>query len=209
MIRPQAILLIGPTGSGKSPLGDLLERRGPWGRSWIHFDFGRQLRTAARRGGAAVLSADELAVVRWVLDKGLLLEDDHFPIARKILTRFIGSHRPAFSSPDSALLILNGLPRHVGQARDLAEMIDILAVIHLNCPPDVSRLRIRANADGDRDGRQDDRSEDIALKHQLFEHRTRPLVDYCRARGASVIEVDVTIDTTPVEALQIVSRARF
>ncbi|MCX7427258.1 MAG: hypothetical protein NTW96_16720 [Planctomycetia bacterium] len=42
--RNDAMLLLGPTGSGKTPLGDLLERRGLGGRRCVHFDFGAHLR---------------------------------------------------------------------------------------------------------------------------------------------------------------------
>ena len=44
MQRPSAILLLGPTGSGKTPLGELMERRGFGGRRCRHFDLGDRLR---------------------------------------------------------------------------------------------------------------------------------------------------------------------
>ena len=40
----EAILLLGPTGSGKTPLGQVLEERGLWGHTSRHFDFGASLR---------------------------------------------------------------------------------------------------------------------------------------------------------------------
>ena len=52
----KAILLLGPTGSGKSPLGDELEANGLNGRRCLHFDFGRRLRRAAE-GRPATLDA--------------------------------------------------------------------------------------------------------------------------------------------------------
>jgi hypothetical protein len=39
-----ALLLLGPTGAGKTPLGDWLEAHGLWGRPCHHFDFGANLR---------------------------------------------------------------------------------------------------------------------------------------------------------------------
>jgi adenylate kinase family enzyme len=44
MTIPKAILLLGPTGSGKTPLGQVLEERGLWGHTCMHFDFGANLR---------------------------------------------------------------------------------------------------------------------------------------------------------------------
>ena len=40
----KAVLLVGPTGCGKSPLGQLLERLGLKGMRCLHFDFGKRLR---------------------------------------------------------------------------------------------------------------------------------------------------------------------
>jgi adenylate kinase family enzyme len=45
----EAILLLGPTGSGKTPLGQVLERRGLWGHRCSHFDFGDNLREIVAR----------------------------------------------------------------------------------------------------------------------------------------------------------------
>ncbi len=44
---PKAILLLGPTGSGKTPLGQALEKKGLAGRRCVHFDFGANLREIA------------------------------------------------------------------------------------------------------------------------------------------------------------------
>ena len=55
MARPAALLLIGPTGSGKTPLGDLLDREGLWHRRCCHFDFGERMRRiVAGAGGMGV-----------------------------------------------------------------------------------------------------------------------------------------------------------
>jgi len=206
MGRPEAVVLVGATGSGKSPLGDCLERQGLWGRECVHFDFGAQLRAAAGEGRSDVLSADELAFVRRVLDEGLLLEDEHFPIARALLGQFIGERVPGERS-GSPLLILNGLPRHVGQARAMEGLVEVVAVVYLRCGAGVAEERIRSNTGGDRSGREDDGAAAIAAKQVLFERRTRPLVDYYRARGARVIEVQVDADTTPGDVRRVVSQA--
>ena len=52
--RPQrttnrAALLLGPTGSGKTPLGDIIAQRGLWGANCRHFDFGANLRAIVQR----------------------------------------------------------------------------------------------------------------------------------------------------------------
>ncbi|MDW7761659.1 MAG: hypothetical protein SCM96_13625 [Acidobacteriota bacterium] len=42
-----AVLILGPTGSGKTPLGRELETRGHAGRRCRHFDFGAEMRALA------------------------------------------------------------------------------------------------------------------------------------------------------------------
>jgi hypothetical protein len=43
-MKNKAILPLGPTGSGKTPLGDYLEERGLFGRRCVHFDFGEKFK---------------------------------------------------------------------------------------------------------------------------------------------------------------------
>ena len=89
--RYSAVLLIGPTGAGKTPLGQLLEQRGLWGLPCLHFDFGRELRRAAGED-SGLLSEAERELVGRALRTGALLEDEHFPLARKILRQFLTLH---------------------------------------------------------------------------------------------------------------------
>src|SRR4030067_2920961 len=114
-----AALLLGPTGAGKSPLGDALEVHGLFGRRCLHLDFGAELRSARSGGkGSAAYSPEELDFIHGVLERGLLLESEHFPLAKKIITLFF--ERKGYSQHD--LLILNGIPRHVDQAKDIEEI---------------------------------------------------------------------------------------
>jgi adenylate kinase len=202
-VRPDAILLIGPTGSGKTPLGELLGRKGLWGRSCAHFDFGAQLRQAVAQARSALLGPDDLDFLRKVLHEGALLEDEHFHIARRLLAHFLETNgetdRDPLSTIHYPLIILNGLPRHIGQAHDVDDVVNITALVHLNCPAKVIHDRVRTNAGGDRHGRTDDHPEHVTRKHRLFEQRTRPLLDHYRTAGARIIEIDVTPITTPAD----------
>ena len=131
----------------------MLATRGLWGRPARHFDFGWQLRQAVTWAAAeAGLSAEESQFLRQVLDRGLLLEDEHFDIAARILRTFLD----ADGSPGPAWIVLNGMPRHVGQARAVEPIIRVTAVIELDCSAEVVRKRIASNIGGDRAGRGDD-----------------------------------------------------
>lgn len=108
-----AILLLGPTGTGKSPLGNQIEKNGLHGNRCVHFDFGHELRSIANSDQTPEgFHAADVSFIRDVLDKGLLLENEHFHIAEKIVLQFF--RRNDFREDD--ILILNGLPRHASPA---------------------------------------------------------------------------------------------
>ena len=181
--RPDAVLILGPTGSGKTPLGRELETRGLAGRRCRHFDFGAELRALADRDPESVLTEGETAVVRRSLSEGTLLEDRDFPIAGKILDHFL--RRGSAESGD--LVILNGLPRHDGQAEAVQGRVRIRMVVLLECPAETAGLRIEQDSGGDRSGRTDGDPQAVARRLKDYESRTRPLADYYKYRGVSLI----------------------
>lgn len=201
-----AALLLGPTGTGKTPVGELLERRGLWGRRAHHFDFGANLRTlasgeAARSPalfpseGTQRFSAAEISFLQDVLTKGVLLEAESFYLALKILRNFIEKRQVG----QEDWVILNGLPRHIGQAEGLQELLRVQAVIELAPPPDAILQRLKLNVGGDRAERSDD-TEDLVLKKlAIYQQRTKPLVEWYRERGAKVMKIAVGARTTPEE----------
>jgi adenylate kinase len=194
--QPQpAILLVGPTGCGKTPLGEEIERRGLAGRRCRHFDFGAWLRRAAARTEPDPFTRGELDFVRKILAEGALLEDEHFGIASKLFRWFLS----ASEAGEGDWVVLNGLPRHVGQAEALAPFARVLAVAHLVCTADVTVERIRRNTGGDRAGRSDDTPAAVTRRIETFETRTRPLIVHYRTAGARVVDLPVRADTAATD----------
>jgi adenylate kinase family enzyme len=195
--RPvRALLLVGPTGAGKTPLGTLLEAKGLWGRRCLHFDFGANLRRCAQMEGPdAVLTADERAFVRMVLETSALLEDKDFPVARKIFLDYCARRDVG---PEN-LVVLNGLPRHVGQAEAMEPLAAVELVANLACEPEMVLARIRANAGGDRAGRTDDTLDAIRQKLLTYTHRTTHLLTYYVKRGVRIVTVPVEAESTAAE----------
>jgi adenylate kinase family enzyme len=195
-----AMLLLGPTGVGKSPLGDAIAQNGLFGRRCHHLDFGSELRgSVSREDLSSAYSTKELDFIHGVLERGLLLENEHFPLAEKIFGLFL--ERAGFASRD--LLILNGIPRHTGQSKDIARIARIHALIVLDCTTDDVYRRIRNNVGGDRTERLDDDKKLIAKKLEIFRERTAPLVDYYSQHDdCRIYRVNVSAATTTEQAYQ-------
>jgi adenylate kinase family enzyme len=154
-------------------------------------------RIAAGRDVPNTFDRDDLCIVKQVLTAGLLLENESFHIAKKILRGFLRDVAVA----DNDLLILNGLPRHVGQARDTDRLVNIRAILSLECTPDIVRARINLNTGGDRIGRLDDSLANIRAKLKTFQERTRPLLQYYANKGIPVHHLVVGMETTPAQML--------
>jgi adenylate kinase family enzyme len=192
--RPRALLLLGPTGSGKTPLGEQLERRGAAGQPCAHFDFGACLRAvAAGRDAFRRLTAADVEVVRASLRSGNLLEDRHFHVAAAIFRDFLA--RRGVRPP--TLVVLNGLPRHVGQALAVDALAAVEGVVVLECDAETVRARIRRDTGGDRAGRSDDTLPEIEQKLKIFRERTLYLLDHYAALGVSIHPLRVAAGSTP------------
>ena len=198
-----SILLLGPTGVGKSPLGDAIADHGLFDRKCHHLDFGEELRNAvSNKEHSAAYSATELDFIHSVLERGLLLENEHFLLAEKIISLFLD--RVGFSQRN--VLVLNGIPRHVGQAQDIETIADIHALIVLDCTTETVFCRILDNVGGDRIARVDDKKELIEKKLMIFRERTAPLIEYYARTGSFVYRLGISgITTTDQAYLQLLS----
>ncbi len=195
----KAMLLLGATGAGKTPLGQQMEVMDLWWNNYFHFDFGEQLRQAVK-DESTVLDAEEKARIKSILENNELLEDKDFPIAQKLLLNFIETRKIGEDEDD--VIVLNGLPRHLGQANALSDIVDIKFIVFLNCPPGVAHERIKYNCGGDRTDRIDDSYEEVKKKIEIFYDQTFPLIEFYRAQGKNIVEVAIDIDTLPLFIIQ-------
>ena len=187
-----AVLMLGPTGSGKSPLGDFLTSRGFLGRRAHHLDFGSELRSIVSGVGSTSYTRSEQDFLFGVLEHGLLLENEHFGLAKKIISLFLDRSR--FRAGD--ILVLNGIPRHEGQAKDMTAIASIHAVVVLTCSFESVFCRIGENTGGDRTGRKDDELALVEKKLKIFSDRTAPLIEHYERSGCRIYRIDINERTT-------------
>lgn len=205
MSMPQAILLLGPTGSGKTPLGEMLQARGLGAWQCMHFDFGDRLRrVASGQLEVAELTGGDRALIAERLDRGALLEDEHFSVAEKILRAFLAER--GHGQGAHTMIVLNGLPRHVGQADGVGRIVTVRLVVELSCSAETVGLRLAGDAGGDRAGRIDDAPARVQKKLELYTRRTEALLGHYRSLGANVITLTVGPDTTAEDALRDLSQ---
>lgn len=80
--------------------------------------------------------------------------------------------------PDIDVLVLDGIPRNVGQASIMDEMIDVQKVFHLSCPNRealYSRLKKRAL----KDNRLDDANEEVIKRRlETYENESKPVLEH-------------------------------
>ena len=99
--------------------------------------------------------------------------------------------------PDRDLLILDGIPRTVEQARIMEGLIKVLRIIHLACDspePMFERLRRRALEEG----RRDDADEHVIRNRwEVYERETAPVLGHYPPRLAA----DINPISTPARVL--------
>ncbi|MGI8955607.1 MAG: adenylate kinase family protein [Chthoniobacterales bacterium] len=84
--------------------------------------------------------------------------------------------------PDIDVLVLDGIPRNVGQARIMDQVIDVKKVFHLSCP-DRDQLFVRLKKRALKDNRLDDANEEVIKRRlETYENESKPVLEHYRDR---------------------------
>ncbi|HEX4666512.1 MAG TPA: nucleoside monophosphate kinase [Chthoniobacterales bacterium] len=84
--------------------------------------------------------------------------------------------------PDIDVLVLDGIPRNVGQAKIMDEVIDVKKVFHLSCP-DRDQLFARLKKRALKDNRLDDANEEVIKRRlETYETESKPVLEHYRDR---------------------------
>lgn len=98
--------------------------------------------------------------------------------------------------PDIDILILDGIPRSIEQARILEEHIEVLQLFHLSCP-NREELIIRIRKRALKEGRMDDASDEIIQRRiRAYEESTRELIDHYADRRAAINAAQAPVKVT-------------
>ncbi|MGD9895902.1 MAG: adenylate kinase family protein [Candidatus Methylacidiphilaceae bacterium] len=159
----RSLLLLGAPGSGKGTQGKILAQI----PGFVHLSSGELFRSLEPDSDFGKLS-------RQYSDRGQLVPDDlTIRIWRDRVRMLIGS---GAYHPSSDFLVLDGIPRNVGQLAQLSNSIDILHVFHLYCPNrDVLIQRLAGRA---RQARRADDADPKVIRQRIavYETETKPLL---------------------------------
>jgi adenylate kinase family enzyme len=144
---------------------------------------------------AGPFTGGERDFISALLRTGALLDDEHFSIAGKLLVDFLARR----NADGDTLIVLNGLPRHAGQAKAMEAVVDMRALVSLECDSKIAWERIRTNTGGDRGERSDDTFEEVKRRLEVFRQMTVPLLEYYCARGVSIFHTSIAVNTIPEE----------
>jgi adenylate kinase len=164
-MKYQTYLLFGAPGSGKGTQGHTL---GSIPR-FFHCPCGDVFRSIDTRTKVGQAFLDYSS-------KGQLVPDDITVQLWKVaIDAAVEAHK---FKPDIDILVLDGIPRNVAQARIMDDLIDVKQVFHLSCPNRdalFARLKKRAL----KDNRLDDANEEVIQRRlALYETESKPVLGY-------------------------------
>lgn len=176
-MRYRSILLFGAPGSGKGTQGKILgtipgfhhSSTGDLFRSLdLQSPMGRKFWEYAGRGE---LVPDEFTISLW----------KQYIKGMEMVNQF---------HPETEFLVLDGIPRNLGQARLLDDTLEVVQVIYLRA--DLNKMVERLKRRALKENRIDD-ANDAVIKRRLevYERETRPVLDYYEPE--KVYRVDATM----------------
>ena len=162
--RYQTVLLFGAPGAGKGTQGKILAQI----PGFFHMSTGEMFRNID-------VNSDIGKIFYQFSSRGELVPDD---VVIRLWSQTLHAYTTlSLFKPKADLLILDGLPRNVAQARLMHKHISVLRVIHLVCNDKeemITRLARRAL----KENRPDDAKEEVIRRRwDIYERETFPVLE--------------------------------
>jgi adenylate kinase len=164
-MRYKAILLFGAPGSGKGTQGKILGAI----PGFFHNATGDIFRSLDLQS--------EMGRIFWeYAGRGQLVPD---ALTIRLWKQYIqGMEMVHGFHPENELLVLDGIPRNLEQAKLIDDVIDVQKIIYLRCA-DLSKMVERLRRRALRENRFDDANDDVIHKRLVeYEEKTRPVLDF-------------------------------
>src|SRR5438034_11688269 len=191
-MKYQTFILFGAPGSGKGTQGKTL---GTIPRLY-HCACGDVFRSIDTRTkvGKAFLEYSS---------KGQLVPDDiTVELLRQAIDAAVEAHK---FKPDIDTLVLDGIPRNLGQAKIMDEMIDVKKLFHFACP-DRETLFYRLKKRALKENRLDDANEQVIQRRlDIYEKESRPVLSYYPQELVTVVDATQPPAKVMLEILQSVN----
>ena len=182
-MRYKTVLLFGAPGSGKGTQGKILGSI----PGFYHSACGDVFRTLDLQS--------EMGRIFWQYSSRGELVPDEFTV--KLWRNYIsGMEMINQFHPETSLLVLDGIPRNVEQAKLLEDTIDVVKVIYLVCA-DMKKMIERLRRRALKENRFDDANDKVIQNRlEVYERDTKPVLDYYPAE--KIMRVDATMNQLAV-----------
>lgn len=178
LMRYKSILLFGAPGSGKGTQGTILGSI----PGFYHNATGDIFRSLDLQS--------EMGRVFWeYAGRGELVPDE---ITMRLWKQYIkGMEMINQFHPESEILVLDGLPRNLEQAKLVDDIIEVQKVIYLQCK-DLNKMVERLRRRALRENRFDDAKEDVIHRRLVeYEEKTRPVLSFYPKE--KIVQIDATL----------------
>jgi len=184
-MKLRTMLLFGAPGSGKGTQGRILGRI----PNYYHFSCGEVFRNLTPDTELGKIFLDYSSRGQLVPDEPTIRLWQHFIQSAELDGRFVRK---------TDMLILDGIPRNLCQARMLHDLVNVRYVFYLRCA-DMKKLVARLQRRALRENRLDDANIKVIRKRlETYEHETRPVLEFYGPK--LVRSIDST--ETPINVLR-------
>ena len=161
----RAVLLFGVPGVGKGTQGKILGQI----PGFFHLSSGDIFRSLDTNSPAGE------GIARYTSRGELVPDELTIRIWKKALDTFIAG---SAYKPQEDLLLLDGIPRNINQAKLVGDYVDVLQVVYLVCSNKaaiIDRMKRRAQFEN----RADDADDDVIRRRfEVYRNESEPILDY-------------------------------